>query len=78
MRVAAAVGELEEVYGDRVRFQVVPAEETAKRADEIAAYGFTELRHGLVALDPDGEVIVRIPGHDFGKPEVELAVLSLL
>ena len=54
MKVETAVGELAVEYEGRVRFNIVSAEETAKRGDEIELYGFTEQLHGLVALDPSG------------------------
>jgi len=72
------VGELETQYGDRVDFQVVPAEETAKRGDEIALYGFTDLKHGLVGFTAEGEARVKMPGHQFGKPEIESAIHQIL
>ena len=78
MKVETAVGELAEEYGDRVDFVVVPAEETAQRADEIERFGFTHLRHGLVAFGPDGEVVAKIPGHDYGADEIRAATEAAL
>jgi hypothetical protein len=77
-KVVAAVGELEEEYGERVDFVVVPAEETARRRDEIVAFGFEELKHGLVAFDPAGVPQVTLPGHQFGKEEIRAAVETVL
>ena len=74
----AAVGELEQEYQGRVDFVIVPAEETARRSDEIEEYGFTDQRHGLVAFDEDGDVCVKLPGHQFGKAEIEAAVETVL
>lgn len=70
--------ELEGVYGDRVDFVVVEAEETARRTPEIAEFGFTDLRHGLVGFSRAGEALVKIPGHQFGKPEIVAAIETLL
>jgi len=72
------VRELEEEYGDRVDFVVVPAAETALRADEIELYGFTDLKHGLVAFDGEGHPEVKLPGHQFGRDEIEKAVREVL
>jgi hypothetical protein len=74
----AAVGELETEYGDRIDFVIVPAEETARRGDEIEAHGFTALKHGLVGFGPDGEARVRMPGHQFGRAEIEAALPELM
>lgn len=65
-------------FEGRVAFNVVPAEETATRFEEIASYGFTELRHGLVGFGRDGSVLVKIPGHQFGEPEIRAAIETLL
>jgi len=72
------VGELAQEYGDRVEFEVVPAAETARRGDEIALYGFTDLKHGLVAFTAAGEPRVKLPGHQFGKPEIEAAIREVM
>ena len=78
MKVEAAVGELAQVYEGRVRFEVVPAEETANRGDEIEEYGFTEQLHGLVGFDRSGDAVVKMPGHQFGKEEITDAIEQLL
>ena len=78
MKVVAAVGELEKEYGDKVHFNVISAEETAERQDEIEAFGFTALKHGLVAFGIDGEPHVKIPGHQFGREEIETATKAIL
>ena len=70
--------ELEKEYGDRVDFVVVSAEETARRTDEIERFGFTDLKHGLVAFDAEGNPEVKIPGHQFGREEIERAVQDVL
>ena len=68
------MGELEGEYGERVDFVLIPAEETARRKDEIDAFGFTELRHGLVVFTSTGEPRVKLPGHQFGKEEIVAAI----
>ena len=74
MKVVAAVGELEQEYGDRVDFVIVSAEDTKLRQDEIERFGFAEKMHGLVAFDADGEAECLLPGHNFGKEEIRAAV----
>jgi hypothetical protein len=76
--VVAAVGGLEQDYGDRVDFVIVPAEETAQRIAEVNAFGFAEQRHGLVGFSADGQARVKIPGHQFGRPEIEDAIQRVL
>lgn len=78
MKVETAVGELAVEYEGRVRFNIVSAEETAKRGDEIELYGFTEQLHGLVALDPSGAPVAKLPGHMFGKDEIREAIEATL
>ena len=72
------MGELETEYQDRAKFTIVPAEETMKRSDEIEEYGFTELKHGLVVFSPDGEAVVKMPGHQFGRDEIEAGLQQVL
>ena len=72
------MGELAQEYEGEVVFVIVPAEETEQRYDEIEAFGFTDQRHGLVAFSAEGVAIVKIPGHDYGKPEIEAAVQAAL
>ena len=74
MKVVAAVGELEEEYGDEVDFVIVSAEDTKARQDEIVEYGFAEKMHGLVTFDADGQVGATLPGHNFGKEEIRGAL----
>ena len=72
------MGELEQEYGDRVDFVIVSAAETEQRHDEIVEFGFVDLKHGLVAFDLEREPVVKIPGHAFGREEIEAAVLEVL
>lgn len=72
------MGELQGEYSDRVEFQIVSAEDTAKRQDEIEEFGFTELKHGLVTFDASGEPAAKLPGHQFGKEEIRAAIETAL
>lgn len=72
------MSELQADYAERVSFVVVPAEETALRGDEIEEYGFTDLRHGLVTFSCSRAVVVKLPGHQFGKDEIRAAVEATL
>ena len=74
----AAVGELTQEYGTRVHFNVVSAEDTAKRQDEIVEYGFADQKHGLVAFTAAGEPLVKIQGHQFGRDEIQAATEAVL
>lgn len=76
--MVAAVGELEQEYGSRIDFNIVPPEETAEAADELELFGFTALQHGLVAFTAGGEALVKIPGHRFGREEIAAAIEAIL
>lgn len=78
MKIEAAVSELATEYAGQVECNVIPAEETEERWDEIASYGFADERHGLVGFGADGEILVKIPGHQYGEPEVRAAIETLL
>lgn len=70
----AAVGELEKEYGDRVNFVIVEPEDTKARTAELERYQLASRRHGLVAFDASGEVVVTIAGHQFGRDEIMMAI----
>jgi hypothetical protein len=70
----AAVSELRDEYAGQVEFVVVPAEETARRGQEIERYHLAARKHGLVAFDRSGAVVVTIAGHQFGREELLLAI----
>ena len=72
------MSELAVEYAGQVECNIIPAEETANRGEEIDSYGFTEQLHGLVGFAADGEILVKIPGHQFGEPEVRAAIETLL
>ena len=70
--------ELQTEYEDRVFFNVLPAEATGLQAEALLAVGFAELKHGLIAYDAQGRIATTLPGHQYGKPEVEKALLGIL
>jgi hypothetical protein len=65
-------------YQGRIDFEIVPAAETARRRAEMESYGFADAKHGLVAFTRDGEPLVKIPGHNYGKEEIVAAIKKLL
>lgn len=73
----AAVSELRDVHGDKIDFTVVEPAETAARGDELARYNLTARKHGTVAFDAQGEPIVILGGHSYGKPELEMALAQI-
>ena len=44
----------------------------------VKEYGWTEPRHGLVTLRPDGSMVGTLPGHRYGKAEIKAKVDELL
>lgn len=74
MTVETAVGELALEYEGQVDFEVVPAEETNQRFDEVLGFGWEAERHGLVGFDSEGEAVINMPGHSFGKDEIAAAI----
>lgn len=71
------MSELRDVYGEKVDFVIVPAEETKARGNEIERYNLSARKHGLVAFEASGAAVLTIAGHDFGKPEIEMAVAQI-
>lgn len=67
-----------EEYAGQLEVNVVPASETAQRQDEILEFGFTAKKHGLVGFGPDGEVLVKLPGHNIDDADYEALVKTLL
>jgi len=76
MKVVAAVRELEAEYEGRFTFEIVPPEETLKRAEELGLYDLGS--HGLVVLDSKGVEVAHLPGHQFGREEIEAAMQAAL
>jgi hypothetical protein len=69
------VSELRTEYEGRVVFVVVTPERTLA-GDDVARYGLGT--HGLVAFASDGTVVATIPGHDFGRAEIEEVIRQVL
>jgi hypothetical protein len=72
------VRELEQDYEGRATFTIISPEETAASADDIEAFGFTDLKHGLVVFNGEGEPEVKLPGHMFGRAEIEAGLKGVL
>lgn len=72
------MGELELEYGDKVNFVIVEPEDTKARAEELERFQLASRRHGLVAFDAAGEVVVTIAGHQFGREEILMAVAQVV
>lgn len=72
------MSELATEYEGKVKFELIPAEETLAAAEDIAKFGFTDAKHGLVAFDSSGEAQVKIPGHSFGREEIVAAIEQVL
>ena len=72
----AAVGELEKEYAGQVEFEIVSAEETAKRGPEIERYGLGS--HGLVGFASNGRVAATLPGHQYGRQEIVEVIESAM
>ena len=72
------MSELEQEYEGRARFTIVSPEQTAAASAEIEAFGFTELKHGLVVFDGEGNPQLKLPGHMFGRAEIEAGLTKVL
>ncbi|MEQ1892041.1 MAG: hypothetical protein ABL998_05820 [Planctomycetota bacterium] len=71
------MSELRETNGATVDFTIVEPADTAARADELARYNLTARKHGTVAFDAQGEPIVILGGHSYGKAELEMALAQI-
>lgn len=59
---------LREEY-DEVQFEILST--TSSRAsNEISHYGFTEKRHGMVLISPEGEPVWKLPGHRIERNQI--------
>jgi len=72
------VGELQTSYSNQINFNIIPSVETLKRTEEVNGFGFEDQKHGMVAFDAEGKPVVLIPGHNFGKDEIEAAIQKVL
>jgi len=70
------VRELEQDYEGQAKFSVIAP--TAASFDEIQAFGFADLRSGVVVFGKDREAKVKLPGHMFGRAEIEAGLKSVL
>jgi hypothetical protein len=68
---------LEKEYEGRVEFRVLPAEGPEGKA-AAERNGWKDALHGLECADPDGRVVVHLPGHAYGREEVRARVEALL
>lgn len=76
--MTAAVSELETQYADQAKFVIVSPEETQAAVAELEEFGFSDQKHGLVIFDAAGEAVVKMPGHNFKKPEIEKGLKDVL
>ena len=44
----------------------------------VEKYGWQDPKHGLVTLGPDGEMVGTLPGHTYGKDEIQQKIDELL
>ncbi len=72
------LNELEQEYEGRAKFTLVSPEETAAATAEIETFGFTETKHGLVIFDGEGTAQLKLPGHIFGRAEIEAGLNKVL
>ena len=71
------MGELSKQYEGRVEFTIASAK-TPEGQEAVKKYELDARKHGLVVLDGKGNVAARIPGHNFGKEEIQAVVEELL
>ena len=65
-------------YEGRVRFTITPAYEGNKPVAGMEEFGFGKLKHGMVGLSPDGEVLFTIAGHNYARDEIAKKVEEML
>ena len=61
-------------YEGKVKFEVINVS-TQEHKDEIKGYDIGN--HGLVGLSSEGNLKVKIPGHEFGKDEITAKIDEL-
>lgn len=57
---------------------IVSPEVTQAAGAKLEEYGFSEQKHGLVIFDAAGEAVVKMPGHNFKKSEIEEGLKDVL
>ena len=78
LKVSAAVRELEQEYKGQAIFEIKTPQETAASYDKILAFGFADLRHGLVIFDANGAPTLKLPGHAYGRAQIEAGLKAAL
>jgi hypothetical protein len=71
------VRELGDEYEGQITVTILDVN-TEEGQAAVEKYGWQEPLHGLVTLRPDGTMVGTLPGHRYGKPEVEAKVKELL
>lgn len=71
------MSELAREYEGKVQFTVTPVV-SAEGAAAKETYDFGQAGHGLVCFDANGNVAEVIPGHDYGKGDIEFEIEQLL
>ncbi len=69
------MSDLQKQYEGRVTFNIIPVNADGA-AGEIEKHELGT--HGLVVYDADGAVSSTIPGHRFGREEIEAAIANVL
>ena len=70
--------ELETEYADQANFVIVSPEDTAAAGEEIKSLGFEEARHGLAIFDSEGKAVGKLPGHNYGREDIEALLKTVL
>ena len=67
---------LKKVYEGKIDLTVKSIKEPG--LEELGKKHFPDLKHGLLAYSPDGEVVDKIAGHRFGKDKIVAVIDNLL
>lgn len=72
MKVVAAVRGLAESPEWKGKFEFIVRQVTSDEGRiESQRIGFGESKHGLVLVDGNGRLVEKLPGHAFGRAEIE-------
>jgi hypothetical protein len=71
------VRELEQEYAGKVVFSVREVK-SPEGAAAVEAYGWSDLKHGMVTFDASGKHVGDLAGHAYGKDEVQALVDALI
>ena len=69
--------ELEKEYEGRITVDIRDVNTDEGQA-AVKKYGWEEPLHGLVTLKPDGTMVGTLPGHRYGKEEIQQKIEELL